>query len=79
MTFRGAAPDVAGYELGLRDRLGLLFFFLPPHRVGVALPKFLDFVTELTTEFPKLIVLEDFNLPSLGLEFEVASEFMVPW
>ncbi|KAK9396605.1 RNA-directed DNA polymerase from mobile element jockey-like [Crotalus adamanteus] len=75
------APEVVGCEslllkLGSRVQLGLLLTYLPPSCVATALPALLESVAGLAVEFPRLIVLGDFNLPSLGDRSEAAQEFM---
>uniref|UniRef100_A0A2D4H749 Endonuclease/exonuclease/phosphatase domain-containing protein n=1 Tax=Micrurus lemniscatus lemniscatus TaxID=129467 RepID=A0A2D4H749_MICLE len=49
--------------------------YLPPSCIATALPV-LEAVTGLAVEFPRLMVLGDFNLPSLGESSDAAQEFM---
>lgn len=71
MTFKGGAPNKAGYDiffvkLGLKD----LAVFLPSSPwAGSGPAQMPGLCGRVDNEVPKLIILEDFNLPSLGLEF----------
>ncbi|KAM3855847.1 uncharacterized protein M6D78_000899 [Vipera latastei] len=74
-------PQMVGCEslllrYGPGAQLGLLLAYLPPNRAVAALPELLDVLSGLVVEFPKLMVLGDFNLPSLGGSSELAREFM---
>lgn len=45
--------------------------------MAAALPELLEPMAELVVKFYRLMVLRDFNLPSLSPESKVAQEFMV--
>ncbi|XP_070593886.1 uncharacterized protein [Erythrolamprus reginae] len=75
------APEIAGCEsllvkFNLGVQVGLFLTYLPPSCMSQALPVLLEEVAGLAVEFPRLIVLGDFNLPSLGEASGLAQEFM---
>lgn len=64
-------------ELGSKDQLRLLY--LLPDDTTTSFPKFLDSISRLQVEFPRLIV---FNISSLGVGLKVVWKFMGtmrPW
>uniref|UniRef100_A0A2D4IEU1 Endonuclease/exonuclease/phosphatase domain-containing protein n=1 Tax=Micrurus lemniscatus lemniscatus TaxID=129467 RepID=A0A2D4IEU1_MICLE len=78
---RVPAPEIVGCEslllkLDSKVQLGLLLTYLPPSCIATALPALLEVIAGLAVEFPRLMVLGDFNLPSLSEHSEVAQEFV---
>lgn len=77
VTFRGLALQISGCEslflkLSSQDQLALLLVYQPPCCKQTPCMR----SSLLSVEFPRLMVLGDFNLSSLGLSSEVAQEFM---
>ncbi|XP_058029092.1 uncharacterized protein LOC131193174 [Ahaetulla prasina] len=73
-------PQIAGCESlyvrwGHRNQLGLLIAYLAPCCVTTALPELLEVLAAVAVETPRLIVMGDFNLPSVGLASTAAREF----
>lgn len=62
--------------LGSKNQLGLLLLCQLSCYI-TSLTEFLNPISGLTIEFPRFMVLGDFNLPSLGMGSEVVQEFMV--
>lgn len=58
--------------------MGLLLLWHPSCCLATSLSGLLGSISGLLVEFPRLMVLEDFTLPSLGLGSEVVWEFMAP-
>lgn len=77
LAFRGLALQVSGCEilflkLDSWDQLGLLLLYQPPCCMATFLPELLEAISGLAVEFPRLMALGDFKLPSLGLALEAA-------
>lgn len=52
---------------GLGDQLGLLLLYQSSCYITISLPQLFEFIYGLIIEFIRLVVLGDFNLPSLGM------------
>ncbi|XP_070790191.1 vomeronasal type-2 receptor 26-like [Pituophis catenifer annectens] len=65
---------MVAWDLGVQS--GLLITYLAPSCVATALPGQLDVLAEVAVELPSLLVVGDFNLPSIGETSEMAREFM---
>lgn len=84
-TYLGGCNDFQGhcsacellfFKLGSRNQLGFFPLYQSPCCIATSQPKLLDFNPGLAVEFSRLMVLEDFNLPSLGVRSESAWEFL---
>lgn len=76
MALRGDAPWVTECEtvfimLGSMKQLSLLLSYEFHYYTATSLPGLFDSISGLAMELPSLMVLGDFNLPSLGMESDV--------
>lgn len=67
-AFKGCGHHVSGCQilflkLGSWNQVGLLLLHRPPCCLATPLPELLEAVSGLAVEFPKLLVLGDFNVP----------------
>ena len=74
-------PQMTGCESllvkwGLGRQLGVLVVYLAPRYATTALPELLEVIAEAAVETPRLVVMGDFNLPSVGETSGAAREFM---
>lgn len=81
MALRGDAPQVTECEtvfimLGSMNQLSLLLLYQSHYCTATSLPGLFDSISQLAMELLNLMILGDFNLPSLGVESEVDWEFM---
>ncbi|XP_070800767.1 uncharacterized protein, partial [Pituophis catenifer annectens] len=56
--------------------MGLLIAYLAPCHMTAALPELLNIIAGVAVDTPRLLVMGDFNLPSIGEISEAAREFM---
>lgn len=81
-AFRGTDSQVTSYEIMFLkitswDQLGLLLRCQLPYCLAISLPELLEAISELIVEFPILMVLRCFNLPTVRPTSKASWHFMI--
>lgn len=76
LDFQVSASETFISEAGLMGSVGIVSTISASLCVATSLPDLLETISGLAVEFPKLMVLGDFNLASLGLASKVTQEFV---